>query len=261
LETLKEVGNFRRPLRAQWLLKGGVFAFPLVIIFCLAFLGTLNSDLYSGIARSEDGPVEDLTSFAYFLAFLCALIITLRFFGMRPRRNLLGFLYLFLSLALIFVCMEEISWGQRILDLSPTGFFEERNAQDEISLHNLEVISPRWGEGFNYVSLLIIVAGFVGAFTWLVLSTKMKNNTNATVYYFVPNWYLTLYFLPVSIHRLYADISRWYFDSYSTGGGFAIAAITHKEAEPAEMLFAFGVLLFMIINLYRSTIGAGGAHT
>ena len=240
-------------LNREKLLKWVVFVFPLVIIFCLVLLRTLSGlsgsseeGLYGAIVTMEGGPVENGTSLTYFLAFSCALFIAIRFFRVRPRRNLLGFLYLLLSLAFLFVCMEEISWGQEILDIRPSAFFKEHNSQKEYTLHNLEVIAPNAGEGRNYVHKLYTMVGFVGAFAWLVLRTKMKNNATATVHYFVPSWYLALYFLPVSILYLYVDISRYYLD-----GEYAIAAITSSDQEPAELLLSFGFLLFVVINVYR----------
>lgn len=232
------------------LLRWVVFVFPLVIISCLALTKTLSGSskegLYSTIVLKEGGPVENATSLAYILAFLSALLIAIRFFRMRTRRNLLGFLYLLLSLAFLFVGMEEISWGQRILDIQPSAFFKEHNSQKEYTLHNLETIAPNPGEGRNYVHKLYTIVGFVGAFAWLGFHTKMKNNASATVHYFVPSWYLALYFLPVTILYLYVDLSRYYLD-----GGYAIAAITSSDQEPAEMLLSFGFLLFAMINLYR----------
>ena len=236
-------------------LKWVIFTFPLVIVSCLAIFKTLlgsgEESLYTTIVTRREGPVEDATSLIYLFAFLCALFIAIKFFRVRPKRNLLGFLYLLLSLAFFFVCMEEISWGQRLLNIQPTGFFEQHNSQKEYTLHNLEWIAPEAGEGRNYVHKLYTIIGLVGAFAWLVLPTKMKNKANATVHYFVPSWYLALYFLPVSILYLYVDLSRYYLN-----GKYAFAAITSREQEPAELLLSLGFLLFVIINLYRQRLSS-----
>jgi hypothetical protein len=45
--------------------------------------------------------------------------------------------YLLLGLAFLFVCLEEISWGQRIIGFQTPEGIREINAQSEFNIHNL----------------------------------------------------------------------------------------------------------------------------
>jgi len=45
----------------------------------------------------------------------------------------------FMTVVFIFGAGEEISWGQRLLSVESSEFFEQHNAQGEMNLHNLRV--------------------------------------------------------------------------------------------------------------------------
>lgn len=75
----------------------------------------------------------------------------------RARRSIFAVLYLFAAGVFFVIAMEEISWGQRFLDLESPEFFVEHNSQGEITLHNLYDAAPFTHKGF-------ILIGFLGAF-------------------------------------------------------------------------------------------------
>ncbi len=85
----------------------------------------------------EDGLVEWLTVLGLLAG---AWICFVRFARLRNRRNW-KFLAITLGLGLLLVVAagEEISWGQRILGIKSSEFFEKNNAQGETNLHNLVV--------------------------------------------------------------------------------------------------------------------------
>src|SRR5215216_4565919 len=116
------------------LLKVVAFSLPLVIISSFMLLKILSYQLYGNLV-DEDHLIENLEFCFYFLAFVVALFVGVRFF--RARRSLLGLLYFILAFALFFIAMEEISWGQRIFNIPVPEFFQENNYQEEITLHNL----------------------------------------------------------------------------------------------------------------------------
>jgi hypothetical protein len=89
---------------------------------------------------TEDYWGEWTTFAGFFIAFL--------FFGwlfIKSKPKAHGIWFLLLGLVSFFIAMEEISWGQRLLVLSPPAFFEARNFQGEITFHNIEGFwSNRW---------------------------------------------------------------------------------------------------------------------
>ena len=80
-----------------------------------------------GAAMQEDRIIEWLTVFV----FAAAGVIILRR-ALRERRVFDGLVALFL----LFVAGEEMSWGQRVLGLTPPAVFLEHNTQQELNVHN-----------------------------------------------------------------------------------------------------------------------------
>ena len=78
---------------------------------------------------------EDLTGeWLQFWMFLFAMVFfTQLSFSPSPYR----IFFIALALGCFYVSMEEISWGQRVLNLSTPDFFQKHNIQNEINLHNL----------------------------------------------------------------------------------------------------------------------------
>ena len=90
------------------------------------WMAAYRPDAY-GDAMQEDRLVEWLTVFI----FAAAGIVTLRF-ALRRRRIFDALVGLFL----LFVAGEEMSWGQRLLGLTPPPYFLEHNTQQEMNIHN-----------------------------------------------------------------------------------------------------------------------------
>ena len=80
---------------------------------CVALKAVLGPEhgAYTALVR-EDGPVECATSLAYLGAGCVAWLVAR---GLRRRgERALWALWSLLALALVLVCLEEISWGQRL---------------------------------------------------------------------------------------------------------------------------------------------------
>lgn len=108
-------------------------------------------DAYAG-AMQEDRAVEWWTVGAFFLAGLT------RLRAARGERRAFDAL---VAIFCLFVAGEEMSWGQRLVGYTPTALFLAHNAQQELTLHNLEVFGrPKWGliaALFGYGVLLPLV--------------------------------------------------------------------------------------------------------
>ncbi len=80
---------------------------------------------------------EDLVGeWAQWYCFLAALVFSVM---VAIKSTQYRFFFSFLSIACFYVVMEEISWGQRLLDYSSPEFFREHNLQSEANLHNFLV--------------------------------------------------------------------------------------------------------------------------
>ncbi|TCK17155.1 tetratricopeptide repeat protein [Thiogranum longum] len=84
-------------------------------------------------ATYEDMYGEWTQTFLFATAFVLSLLLTT-----SPNRRQRPF-FILLSIALFYVVMEEISWGQRLFGFETPDFFRRYNLQDETNIHNLLV--------------------------------------------------------------------------------------------------------------------------
>ena len=76
----------------------------------------------------------------------------------QGRRRALALGYLVLTLALFWAAGEEISWGQRLLNLSTPAWFAAHNVQQETNLHNLGKTDERLSRMTNAALSLMVLA-------------------------------------------------------------------------------------------------------
>jgi hypothetical protein len=110
------------------------------------------------VTLQEDYPVEWLQfALCLFTAVLAAATAA------RVQRRSHPFLFIALllaALAFAFLCLEEISWGQRVLGLDTPAALRATNAQDEINVHNVQAPGGlRLQDVFKLVSFGLGCAG------------------------------------------------------------------------------------------------------
>lgn len=209
----------------------------LPLIGCTAIIGLRNTKF--GIYRrlfTEDGLFEYLTSAMYFGAAAIAIVIALAF--KRKGRIMLAAVYSLLTLGLFFVSGEEISWGQRILNIETPPAFLESNTQQELTIHNLEPIQRK-------LHGIYVFVGAYGAFLWLLTLPRLASLRTRITPYVVPRWYLATYFLPVFILYTHFEVATretaWF-------------QYRNPDQEPAEFIMSLGFLLFVLSNRYRQIL-------
>jgi len=109
------------------------YLFSLFVAFLLG-VSFLPESAYLLYAQ-EDGIIENMTSLSCFLAFYFC------FKGFLIRRRMFSkwhWVLLFFAVLFLFVGLEEISWGQRMIGFRPVNIGTEGNYQREFTLHNLE---------------------------------------------------------------------------------------------------------------------------
>ncbi|MGZ5248275.1 MAG: hypothetical protein ACXWCR_14300 [Flavitalea sp.] len=123
-------------LRQLSLVEKLVLILDLVIVFAGLFL------YYTDVIAFEDFVREDhLVEWLTVLGLISASLVSFyRFFKLFKKRNAWFLTVNFILGLLLFIAAgEEISWGQRILGIESSGYFEENNLQGETNLHNLEI--------------------------------------------------------------------------------------------------------------------------
>jgi hypothetical protein len=110
-----------------------------VLVLLLVGMGLSHYDhaLFREAYVIEDGFIEWLTVFGL---VLCAGACGYRVVTLWGQKKPLFIAVLaFMTAVFLFGAGEEISWGQRILNIETSEFFEQHNAQGEMNLHNLRV--------------------------------------------------------------------------------------------------------------------------
>lgn len=88
----------------------------------------------------EDGFFESATVVLYFISVLMLLTVLIRHrdvLGMSGGALRLRVVVILLCLAILFVSMEEISWGQRIFHWETPALLRGINVQNETNVHNI----------------------------------------------------------------------------------------------------------------------------
>jgi len=214
-----------------------IFFIPIILIILIIFtkitLGPANIPYI--ILISEDGPVEYATFIIYFVTFVFSLLSAKIFF--KRGKKLYGFLYLAMAIVFIFIAIEEISWGQRILGLDLPEFFSE-STQNEMNIHDLPAFA-------YFEDPLFIIAGFIGALLWIIFQKSKNTNLYSFKRFFVPRWYLMSYFLPVSIFYLILNLTPpEQISLQNLYWNFTF----QKEQEPFEFLLSLGFFGYILIN-------------
>ena len=142
--------------------------------------------------------------------------------------------------------------GQRVLNLPTPEFFKARNTQSELTLHNLGWVN-------THLHRLYILVGLLCSFGWLVARRGGGTWGRVGAACPVPGWYLMFYFLPVLAVNSFFELGRradalGYNPESLRVGHFVI----WRDQEPAELLLALGLLLFVIRNKLRQDSEAMG---
>ncbi len=151
-----------------------------IVIFVLLVLANLAIDFQSPerikqITR-EDGIVETGTSVFYFLAGCLLLYLFARSksenkkYFLGTKRNLF---LLLLGLLFIFFAGEEISWGQRFLQIDTPEYFQTHNEQRELNIHNLRFLQGmsygKWKQGLSFLlNSNFLMYGFFFLYCFLI---------------------------------------------------------------------------------------------
>ncbi len=125
-----------------------------------ALMYTFDNHQLPDYLLSEDGIYESLAAIFCLLAsavfFYCFIKYPrkVNYFLFSANRNISALVF---SLLLFLLFAEEISWGQRILDIPTPELIAARNFQQEITLHNLKGIQDK-NNAFSYALFGMVVA-------------------------------------------------------------------------------------------------------
>ncbi len=219
-----------------------IFLFPIILFLIFLGIKVAAPQTYR-LAVQEDSVVEYAQVCFYFLASIVSLLVSLEFF--KKCLFFHSILYGILTIGLLFVSLEEISWGQRLFNIEIPDYFAQHNIQDEITFHNLRVFQ-------KHLHKINMIIGLYGTFSFLLLPLTALQY-NHVVNFIVPSWFISPYFFFV----LFMDVFFHYISPY----GVRILGIDRlslgffviwRDQEPAELLLSLGFLVFAIDHLIKS---------
>lgn len=173
----------------------------------------------------EDGIVEWLTVFGLLLGSVLCIV---RFVKLLRKKNwIFLFITLLLGIMLFVVAGEEISWGQRILGIQSSEFFQKNNLQKETNFHNMVVDGVK-------INKVIFTFGLIAALGIFLLVIPFLYRRNEKLKRWADSW-------GVLIPRNYQIIAFLLL--------FVITALL-KHEKNAELLECGAALLFFLIVRY-----------
>lgn len=213
-------------------------AFWIGVLFALPFIcmgAFLSFKSYAGIENAvylrlvkEDGVVEDLTALFFLGASVVSGYTAIRL--IRKQRRLAGTIHAALMVLTLFMCLEEISYGQRFFGFKTPPTVAAENTQGEFNLHNERNL--RWIAD-DLAPGLIIDWGLFGWLAPLLAGVvRLPVRLREALKLGVPPWYLAPCFLPFAI---------WSYHSFYPG---LWRDAIWQDQEPAEMFLALAFFLF-----------------
>ena len=176
----------------------------------------------------ESHPVEWIQFAAFLLAAFLGARLSCRL-KQAGESTLLVCFYVLISLGILFVAMEEVSWGQWIFGFEPPEALQAVNKQQELNIHNLPIMHAV----FESIRVLIGIIGLVAV--WFFHNEKFRKISPPFI---VLAWFaliavLALLDLP-NYHEVQKDNRFFYL-------GFTFV-------EVLELLIAVTALLYVWLN-------------
>jgi len=207
---------------------------PFILVLSAPVAALMGKDAYRWLT-SEDGFAENMQVLFLSLAFLLSLPMVRRLWKAGDRG--IVFLYLGVSIALVFVIGEEISWGQRIFGWETPESLRAVNRQAETNIHNITAV---WGV-FTWMQLLVGAYGTL--LPLLFLRFPIAARYQKIISLLVPHYTLIPYFLFLFVWRIYRIVleapKKYYF-------------VISQFNEVLELILYVGVVLFMIFQLRQT---------
>lgn len=120
------------------------------ILFSIFFYDPAGSTLFWWLIK-EDGIIEYLTAASFFAS---SILFGSKWKPKTPKKRAYNFLAVALSIGFCFISLEEISYGQRILNFSISAV-EKSNSQGEFTFHNLNLVQP-----YLHIAISIVLLVF-----------------------------------------------------------------------------------------------------
>ena len=220
-----------------------LFIFILAVIFVaiiLVFKLSVQDILRYKRLLGEGGILEYLQALTLFTSAWVALLIS-RDLWQRLSMRLHGFVYGLIALALLFVGLEELAWGQVLFSWSTPENIASLNAQNQTTFHNLEFFQDYLDMNLFLVSLLALLLVTCRPSFGILKKKLHRGDMPALGIFFLPRYFWPLLFCAA-------------FLSYFVANKLATGLVFNIDQEWAEFMlylcFGMGLLRTYVLLGY-----------
>ncbi|MBW7955525.1 hypothetical protein H3C66_02225 [Patescibacteria group bacterium] len=207
---------------------------PLLFVFFL-LMSLWPFDYLKEVVK-EDNAVEWLQCIALIVSSIYAFLVGWTY--RKKKQWILALLYFFVVFILIVIAADEISWGQRLLQVEAPATFKDGNLQGETNLHNFSLLHHLVGIGYICISGYALSSQFI--IDYLTKKTTTKKAIVILSVLRVP-WWLGGYFILPLIYNLI--------------GLFFVAHPYSTWAEVTELFLYTGLFLIFFEKYLRQQQG------
>ncbi len=237
-----------------------IFAISIIILLSAYLLLFIVGIEKQAMVFEEDGIIEYASAIFNVITSIMILYLFLKSkwrgesFVTKGRRN---YFLMLLGLLFLVVAGEEISWGQRLLNLETPGHLNEINVQHELNLHNINIFDVTGDDGHTAKKGLarMITANRMYSLFWFLycvilpvisaISQKFQHFLNKLAFPLVPIWISGLFLFNFLIAKVLERIS-FFRDLYlSVISEEQINGFLFRVTEIKEYGYAF---LFLVIS-------------
>ena len=214
-----------------------ILSYPVLILLNSYYWMIINySESYVELITKEHYPVESITFITILASVFIGIKLVLEMYkkGVEVYKTFFVFLVV---LGLLFVGLEEISWGQWFFYFKSPDYFRHTNLQRETNIHNLRDFHVI----FEYIRVIIGAGGLISIFL---------NNTKTLKYISSPS-VLIISFLVITVFSA-IDVYNFYLPDqrllFRVGGFYWFLKF---NMEIVELLIAISAFVFLFSNLKR----------
>ena len=213
----------------------GIFILPFILtaVFYYFLFYTEYATFYK-IMRKENQPVELITFIFLLVSSLFGFLLFYKL--LRAGNKIISVFYFVFALGLLFVAMEEISWGQWFFKFHTPQYFRGINRQTEFNLHNIQSVNLF----FEVLRVLFGIGGLVSIVLIRVRSFKYLSSPIALL-----SWFLLIMF--------YASIDLYNRFDPSHGAYFKDSFLwtTMMFTEVLELFISIAAFIYIYLNFRK----------
>ncbi|MDF1659453.1 MAG: hypothetical protein P1U58_17690 [Verrucomicrobiales bacterium] len=224
------------------------------VLFIFPHLFLLTGGYFDWIMPNgkETGFVEYGTAMLFFLGGIYAFFLSAK--SPIKEKLYIRIPVIFFGILAIFVCLEEISFGQHLLFFGTPEWFNQFNTHNETNLHNLS--DNRLSKAMRTAGYILVT--IVGIIAPLIVWLKKISFSPANIFrYFIPEPLIIV----ASLFHLFANLPKNLISLFPNGGVFVSEHnYFNHSGEYEEYALGFWVLLF-VVSMHRSILKVNASTT